>query len=297
MIESIEVRRFRTRAEAEESALVLAAVGVASRVVPDADGVALCVPEGEAAYAHDQLAAFERENARRAQPTRGRIYAADRSIGPLLYGLLLLVFFTADRNNTFGIEWAAAGAMQAGAVMAGEWWRTVTALALHADLGHLLGNIGFGVVFGLVLAERLGPGVAWLGILLSGALGNALNAALQPPEHTAVGASTAIFGALGLLAGYSPGADARRWLKGLRRWAPVAAGLVLLVFLGLGGERTDVGAHLAGFAVGGAMGFALARPLRRSAAHRAAQLVSGALAGALFVLAWAVAVGSAPGAS
>ena len=41
-------------------------------------------------------------------------------------------------------------------------------------------------------------------MLLAGALGNALNAALQAADHTAVGASTAIFGALGDRVGLAP---------------------------------------------------------------------------------------------
>ena len=49
------------------------------------------------------------------------------------------------------------------------------------------------------------------------------------------------------------------WRGGIRRWAPLSAGILLLVFLGFGGENTDVGAHVAGFAFGGLFGLALGR--------------------------------------
>jgi hypothetical protein len=80
------------------------------------------------------------------------------------------------------------------------------------------------------VAQLLGSGLAWLAILLAGALGNALNALVQSPKHTAIGASTAIFGALGILSGYMRRSRVVPWRGGLRRWAPLAGGVMLLVF-------------------------------------------------------------------
>ncbi len=54
-----------------------------------------------------------------------------------------------------------------------EWWRPATALALHGDLAHLLGNMAFGAWFTLLAARSLGASIAALGILLGGVLGNA----------------------------------------------------------------------------------------------------------------------------
>jgi membrane associated rhomboid family serine protease len=93
-------------------------------------------------------------------------------------------------------------------------------------------------------------------MLASGLLGNLLNAWLQHPDHRAVGASTAIFGAVGLLAAISM-ARYRHNLRARRRWTlPVAAALGLLAMLGVGGENTDLGAHLFGFLFGLPLGFA-----------------------------------------
>ena len=59
-----------------------------------------------------------------------------------------------------------AGAAQAGLMLAGEWWRAVTALTLHVSSTHLLGNLVFGTVFFFLLAQMTGSGLAWLTMLL-----------------------------------------------------------------------------------------------------------------------------------
>jgi len=50
----------------------------------------------------------------------------------------------------------------------------VTALTLHVDSGHLITNLGFGMLFGYLAGQLLGPGIAWASILAAGALGNFL---------------------------------------------------------------------------------------------------------------------------
>jgi hypothetical protein len=65
---------------------------------------------------------------------------------------------------------------------------------------------------------------------------------------------------------------------------------MLLVFLGFSGERTDIGAHVAGFAMGGVMGFILAPTADRLKNDPCVQWVSGALACGLFFLAWLLAL-------
>lgn len=286
----VEVRRCRTRAEAEQHALVLTAVGIASRVRPAGDGVAIYVRAGDAERARRQLALYERENAPDARPPlrlRRDGHGLEAALG---YVAVLMFFFAAQRRAAFGVDWIAAGAARSEAILDGAWWRALTALALHADFGHLLANLAFGAVSGLLLAPLLGSGAAWLGIVLAGGIANAVNAAFQSAGHAAIGASTAVFAALGVLAGYVQLARPPGWRRGLRRWAPVAGGVMLLAFLGFGGGRTDVGAHIAGFAVGAALGFALgwARPAWLH--HPRTQWLSGAGACVLFALAWAAAL-------
>lgn len=209
----------------------------------------------------------------------------------LLFCVFLLFFFVAARRDLLSVDWVAAGAAQAGLIIDGAWWRAITALFLHTDPGHLIGNLGFGAVFGVLLARHLGSGFAWLAVLLTGALGNVINAALQSPEHTAIGASTGIFGAIGLLSGYTQRSGSSASGSRLRRWLPVAGGIMLLAFIGVGGERTDIWAHIWGFALGGVSGFGLALArLERLVQRRAIQRTAGAFAAGLLLLAWLLAV-------
>jgi hypothetical protein len=80
------------------------------------------------------------------------------------------------------------------------------------------------------------------------------------------------------------------WRGGLRRWAPLGAGIMLLAFLGFGGEWTAVGAYVAGFAVGVLIGLALAHAAGRVPQGPGPQRIYGALACGLFAFAWLLAL-------
>ena len=289
--ELIEVRLCHTRGDAEEHALVLAAVGIACQLLPGDDGVSLCVHAPDLDRAKEQLSLYARENATRKQSLLLGGLGLRGLDAALLFCAILLFFFVAARRHLFSVDWTTAGAAQAGLILDGAWWRAVTALVLHTDLGHLIGNLAFGAVFGVLLARLLGSGLAWLTVLLTGALGTAVNAALQTPEHTVIGASTGIFGAIGLLSGYTQRARSVPRGSRLRRWLPLAAGIMLLAFIGVGGEQTDIWGHIWGFAVGGVGGLilALAR-LERLMQRRAMQKISGALAAGLLLMAWLLAL-------
>jgi membrane associated rhomboid family serine protease len=290
MIDLVEVGRFGTLADAEQRALVLAAVGIEAHLIPDAGVVRLCVPSSEALRARHELGCYERENARWRRPRFTARVALHRFEGALVYSAVLLFFFAAQRRHALSIDWLAAGAANAGRILDGEWWRTITALALHIELGHLMSNLVFGMIISLLVAELLGSGLAWLAILLAGALGNAVDALVHPAGQTAIGASTAWFGALGILSGHARRSQVVPWRGGLRRWAPLGAGIMLLAFLGFGGERTAVGAHVAGFAVGVVIGFTLAHAAGRVPQGPLAQRFYGVLACGLFAFAWLVAL-------
>ena len=96
--------------------------------------------------------------------------------------------------------------------------------------------------------------------------------------------------ALGILSGHMRRRRMIPWRGGIRRWAPLAAGVMLLVYLGFGGERTDVGAHVAGFAVGGVLGLALAHFSAHVRQGPRAQRLYGLLSCSLVSLAWLLAL-------
>jgi rhomboid protease GluP len=285
----VEVRRFRAWAHAEQHALVLAAVGINCRLMPRDGAIALSVAPPDAARARHELASYAQENRRSGSPPalRAIVEGVD---GVLVYCALLLFLHGASRRHAFSQDWLSAGAAQAALIAEGEWWRAFTALGLHADLGHLASNLAFGSLLGLLLAQLLGTGLAWLAILLAGALGNGLNAFFHPAAHTAIGASTAVFAALGILAALAWSHRAPLWRHGLRRWLPLAAGVMLLAYLGVGGERTDIGGHFAGFAAGAAAGVALAYAGERVPQGTGAQWAFGSVALGLFALAWLLAL-------
>lgn len=173
----------------------------------------------------------------------------------------------------------ARGEADARVILAGEWWRAVTALTLHADGRHLLGNAVFSALFVGVLGGAVGVGTALWVTLAAGTAGNLLNAWLRAPLHQAVGASTAVFGAVGALSGVA--FATRRAAGTARAWLALGAGLALLAMLGSNVE-TDVGAHFFGFAAGVPLGWAAVRLPRGGPVW---QVVSAALA--LGAVAWA----------
>jgi membrane associated rhomboid family serine protease len=124
---------------------------------------------------------------------------------------------------------------------------------------------------------------------VTGVLGNWSNAWLQEPGHLSLGASTAVFGAIGCLCA----SEARRRHLLLepraRRLAPFGIALVLLAYLGVSGEHTDILAHVCGLAWGLLVGLALPALCVR-AAHPSAQGVGAGAALILVLLAWGAAL-------
>lgn len=279
----------RRRQPVAERGLVLAALDIEHTVIQAEQHWQLCVPPELARQAHQELATYEREN--RPRPAATPVEEIESGVaGAVGYAAALLLFAALEDLNVFGLDWRAAGRMHAGPVLEGEWWRTVTALTLHLDLGHLAANLAFGLFFGLFAGRYLGSGLAWLSILVAGAAGNALNAVLQVPEHRAVGASTAVFAALGLLSAYVWRRGYLRSLSWPRRLAPVIAGIALLAYTGTGDENTDVMAHLTGFGCGFGFGLLYGGPARRFTPGPRLQWLAGALALTLLVLSWVTAI-------
>lgn len=284
----VEIRQFRQRTEAEQHALVLIAMSISCVLVRRPWGIGLMVALPDAERAEYQLQEYTAENAppQAHPPTFAISQVVD---GALVFAAVVTFVQAAAEGSLFGLDWNGAGAANAGLIVGGEWWRAITALGLHGDLGHLLSNLLFGSFFAIVLSQLLGAGLAWLSILAAGGLGNVISAVFHSAGHTAIGASTAVFGALGLLAALTWQRQ-RFFNAGLRRFAPLAAGLMLLAFLGTGGERTDVGGHLAGFAAGVflALGLHVARHVIPTDFR--AQIRYGLAALAVFATAWVVAL-------
>jgi rhomboid protease GluP len=234
-------------------ALVLVARYVPCRIEPDGAGWQLLVPEESFDTAREELRLFVEENRNWPPPMPQSRPLAENTLATLSVLILLATFHNLTQMDAslFGHnqpDWISLGNADSVSILNGQWWRLITALTLHADILHLLSNISIGGVFILFLCRELGSGLAWSLLLSSGILGNLANAYAQPINHSSVGASTAVFGAVGILAALSL-VRYRNYLQ--RRWAlPVAAAMALLALLGTEGKHTDLGAHLFGFVFG-----------------------------------------------
>jgi len=254
----------------------------------------LLVPPERFADACHELRSFERENRHWPPPPPLPRPLVDNTLATLSVLLLLATFHNITRLDMeaatgFPIDWLASGSADAARILAGEWWRLVTALTLHSDVAHLLGNLSIGGIFVLLLCRELGSGLAWTLLLAAGASGNAVNALMHTTAHISVGASTAVFGAVGLLAALSL---VRQRLQRQRRWAlPVAAALALLAILGTEGKQTDLGAHLFGFVSGLTFGLAGEWLIARyGQPGRLLNALLAMLSGVIVVTAWLAAV-------
>ncbi len=232
--------------------LVLASAAIPHQLRPHGRYWAIDVPEADRGRAVRSIALYLAENqpdgAAQPYPVGQRTYSAVFVIAALAAvhwaikpGLERRFFF-----NTYGADTER--------ILDGQFYRCITALLMHADSGHLLSNAAGLAVFGTAVASMCGWGVGWFMILAAGALGNLGAALWYGAGHLAVGASTALFGAVALSAMMTFRSQLRQGtMRSWRAWAPLAGGLALLGFLGTG-PSTDLLAHLAGFISGLAIG-------------------------------------------
>ena len=280
----------RNRRACADRALVLESLQIPYDIVEDGVSCVLVVPARFSPQAVAELRQYEEENPpRRVSPRYAPIEHQNAVPGVVGYVVVICAVAWLAGASIFARDWLGAGRIDGALLRDGEWWRTITALTLHSGLRHLVGNIIFGAFFGLFAGRLLGPGVAWLTIVLAGAAGNALNTLLLESAHRSIGASTAVFAALGLLAGFVW----RGRLMSQERWpyrvGPIVGGLALLMFTGTGDANTDIGAHLMGFLCGLAAGILLA-PIRTRLTNRRWQIGAAISAVGCVVIAWLAAL-------
>ena len=286
-----------TAIRAREWDMILTSRGIPHAIRRQGSGYRLFVPRRRAEEALAELAGYAAERQAvvlpdpEAEPVRPQVWPTVLAVMGLVtaaWGFLL------GERLFFGrrVAWKALGAGDSTAMLAGQWYRAVTALSLHADPAHLLGNAVSGALFLALLCRETGVGLGFALALAAGAGGNVLKVLIQGPGMHFLGASTAVFGALGALGGVRL---ASRWPPlTFRRSAPAGAALMLLAMLGAGGEEggpVDLAGHLFGFLAGAALGLAAGFWLAgRDRPGPAAQMLWGALALGLAIAAWAAAI-------
>ncbi len=148
------------------------------------------------------------------------------------------------------------GALYTPAIRAGEWWRLITVMFLHANLIHILLNGINLYALGKQLEGIFGPVRYTVIFFLSGLSGSILSFGLHDIT-LAVGASGAIFGLIGALIGYflrqraQFGTFGRRYLQSLLGTVVINFALLFLI------PGIDNIAHFGGLVGGFVLGYLL----------------------------------------
>ena len=209
---------------------------------------------------------------------------------PLLCLTLLAAFLWSisrpdEARRTLWLDW---GALATGLGSSHDWWaalrdgsvlRLFTALFLHADWSHLLGNLVFLLIFGLPAERVLGPWRLLLLFLFGGASANlAALYVIGSPERSIIGASGAVSALMGTYLTLFPRAKLGvvlplgLFLEFVRAPAFLLIGVwaalqVVFAYIGPSFGMVAWSAHVAGFLFGIVYGLyvraAIARRLRK----------------------------------
>lgn len=188
-------------AAAHEHALVVLAMGLPCVVMkdPEQGGFSVAVEPKYAEAVRVEWQLYDEETLARPHPKPAmetRTHPLRLDVACIWVLVLLGVFFQQARDPTLTARFCNSTTDM---MVHGEWWRPFTSLFLHRDMDHLLGNALLGGVFCVLVGQVTGAVRGWTLILASGALANALNAALRMPDpFRSLGASTATFAALGM---------------------------------------------------------------------------------------------------
>jgi rhomboid protease GluP len=188
-----------------------------------------------------------------------------------LLGAIIVVYFalafTAPGGFSFALPRATLarlGMKWTPAILAGDWWRLVNPIYLHASLIHLLFNAYALANLGPALEVAVG-GRRLLVLFTGTGIFSFIVSALLAPHAASVGASGALFGLIGfgIVHGRVRGGPMFRALsQDLFRWAVFS--FVLSLMPGI-----DWAAHLGGFVAGAALGlFVGRRPQRFESINR-----------------------------
>ena len=174
-------------------------------------------------------------------------------------------------------ELADLGANVPVRTLGGQPWRLFTALFLHADLAHLIGNLIVIVVLSPYV-ERLYRPMGLLTVFLGAGLAGSVMDLWTNFTASAVGASGGVFGILGALLVYALRRRAQLPLRAIRTILVVGgAYLCWQMWEGFRSDTVNNSAHAAGFLAGVVLGAVLAPPLQREQEARWATRAYGVL--------------------
>jgi rhomboid protease GluP len=239
--------------DADTYRLVLSSTGISHHVKKREHGWEIRVNDMDYEKAVIAIDQYLKENPEIQKTEDPLYYKYQRTYTGVWVSILLIAFHVAITISGKSDVFVKTYGSSAFHILHGELYRSVTSLMLHADPLHLMGNIAGIAIFGTAVCTVMGWGVGWLMILVTGMLGNLMNALLYESGHISVGASTAIFGAIGILSAHQFFKKFNRSGQKIKAFLPLASGLALLGILG-SGAHSDVMAHLFGFLAGIVLG-------------------------------------------
>ena len=169
---------------------------------------------------------------------------------------LNLIIFILTLIPVFGDQILYAGMSVNGFIAAGEWWRVITSMFLHAGFMHVLFNMFSLFLFGPEL-EKIAGKMRFLTIyFLAGIFGGAATFLVEPLSYASVGASGAIygiFGAFGALVYYT-----RHLFPQLKQIIlPLIVISIIMTFVT---PNINISAHLGGLVTGFILGVVYFNP-------------------------------------
>lgn len=278
----------RSKRQAMDWSLALASQGIAVIINRGETGWELIVDRPDYTRAIATLKQYHIEN--RGWRWQGHMPVTGMAFhwGSVWWALAMAGFYYWTMVVSPGLQ--SAGAMDTQSVAKGQWWRLFTAVTLHENLPHLLGNEAMGFILLALAMARYGPGVAALAAFLAGVAGNCASLFFVPSPHTSLGASGMVTGALGLIT-VQPFALWRK-SSGVTSWLPraLAGGVLILVLIGFS-PGTDLAAHIGGFVAGILFALPLARIRPEALQRNAPNLICVAALAILLGLTWKLAGG------
>jgi rhomboid protease GluP len=259
--------------------LLLTAEGLEVTLAPADGGVVVLVPAAAVAHAR-RIVAEEYPAGLEAAAARARTPGATPAPAAPAHwfgrGSWVVLAIAAVCVGVFLAEERAGGSedprvlLQFGAsrpahLRNGEWWRLATALFVHVGPRHLLGNLAALLLVAPALADALGGLRFALVYAAAGLAGNWLSAWFRPADVISAGASGAILGVLGALAGQRLRFSTSARYRG---WQVIAALLATLGLMAGAEPGVDHLAHFGGLAAGFALGLLLP-PAPATATRRA----------------------------
>ncbi len=186
---------------------------------------------------------------------------------PLTYAFIIvnvLVYFLSSSLSQDFVDMKIVVLVDMGALFGplvlqeGEWWRLFTSMFLHGGMTHILMNMFSLYIIGRS-AEMYFEKKAYISIYLFSGLIGGFSSLYMHPESVGVGASGAIFGIFGALAGFflAHREQIVKESKSFMKDFAIILGINLLI--GLSIPSVDVSAHIGGLAVGVVGGFILSK--------------------------------------